>query len=208
LGIHLTALTVEIQRLETDTEGRLYKRATYGKPQRPTRHGQALLDALHQPHTEAALRDAAGPAPPPPDSATLDTLRAERSTRAPARPAAAYPGLSVQPQRWTTATLGVLAYLVDHADHDVWGYLVAKELHLHHGTVYPILTRLHDGGWTQPRRNASRMASTITPSTRRQPPPPLPSAEPRRRSCRGHGRTDVGRPDLVVGRETRQSPPM
>jgi len=148
MGIHLTALTVEIQRLETDTAGRLYERAAYGKPQRPTRHGQALLEALDQPPTAAALRAATGPAPPSPDPATLDTLRAELSTRSPARPAAGYPGLAVQPQRRSAATLAVVAYLADHADRDVWGYLVAKELHLHHGTVYPILTRLHDGGWT------------------------------------------------------------
>jgi len=148
MGIHLTALTVEIQRLETDTAGRLYQRAAYGKPQRLTPHGQALLAALDQPPTAAALRDATGPPPPPPDPATLDTLRAELSTRSPARPAAPYPGLAVQPQRRSAATLAVVAYLADHADRDVWGYLVAKELGLQHGTVYPILTRLHDGGWT------------------------------------------------------------
>jgi len=92
LGLHVTALTVEIQRLESDTSGRLYHRAVHAKPQRPTRHGQTLLAALEEPctaaalrdATAAALRDATGPAPQPPDRAALDTIRAELFTRSPA----------------------------------------------------------------------------------------------------------------------------
>jgi len=49
LGLHVTALTVEIQRLESDTSGRLYHRAVHAKPQRPTRHGQTLLADLEEP---------------------------------------------------------------------------------------------------------------------------------------------------------------
>jgi len=45
----------------------------------------------------------------------------------------------------------VVAYLVDHADHDVWGYLVANDLGLHHGTIYPILERLCQDGLTTSR---------------------------------------------------------
>lgn len=147
LGLHHTALTEQVQRLERDTAGRLYERAAYGKPQRLTPHGQALLAALDQPPTIAALRQATGPAPHPPDPATLETLSAELSTRVPARPIAPYPGLDIHPQRRSAATLAVVAYLAAHVDRDVWGYLVAKELGLGSGTVYPLLQRLHDGGW-------------------------------------------------------------
>lgn len=45
----------------------------------------------------------------------------------------------------------MVAYLVDHVDHVVWGYLVANDLGLHHGTIYPILERLHQDGWTTSR---------------------------------------------------------
>jgi len=45
----------------------------------------------------------------------------------------------------------VVAYLVDHVDHVVWGYLVANDLGLHHGTIYPILERLPPSGWTTSR---------------------------------------------------------
>ena len=98
--------------------GPLYDRAAYGKPQRLTTHGQALLDALDRRETAAALNDAAGTAPGPPDPGTLERLRAVLSTRAPARPLAAYPGLDVTPLRRTSHLLAVVGYLLVHRDRD------------------------------------------------------------------------------------------
>lgn len=41
----------------------------------------------------------------------------------------------------------MVAYLADNTHREVWGYLIAREVQLDHGTVYPMLNRLQAQGW-------------------------------------------------------------
>ena len=63
LGVHISALVTQMQRLEADIGAPLFDRGTPGQPMRPTARGTALLDALNQPHVQQLLRQHAKPLP-------------------------------------------------------------------------------------------------------------------------------------------------
>ena len=61
LSIHISALVLQIQRLEADIGAPLLHRATPIRPMRPTNRGAALLEALTKPHVKALLDQHAKP---------------------------------------------------------------------------------------------------------------------------------------------------
>ncbi|GGM88147.1 TniQ family protein [Dactylosporangium sucinum] len=57
LGVHISALVTQLQRLERDIGTPLFHRGTRNQPMRPTEHGAKLLDTLNQPQIHALLEE-------------------------------------------------------------------------------------------------------------------------------------------------------
>lgn len=61
LGVHISALVTQLQRLERDIGTQLVLRSAPGRPMRPIPRGAALLDAFNQQPLQALLHERGKP---------------------------------------------------------------------------------------------------------------------------------------------------
>ncbi|MFC1442813.1 TniQ family protein [Streptacidiphilus sp. N1-10] len=153
LGVHGSALVTQCQRLECDLGGKLFNRSAFGRPQRPTARGQALLRDLTLDRVQvlmnAALRD--DQVPPMPGAAALASAAMRSTTRSAPGPLTPFDGISVERIRISSSTRVLLRVLLDHPSEEFYGVQIRAQSRLGEGTLYPILNRLERAGWLTSR---------------------------------------------------------
>ncbi|MFF3154147.1 TniQ family protein [Streptomyces sp. NPDC057910] len=153
LGSHQSALVTQFQRLESDHGHALFHRSGFGRPQRPTAHGRAVLRALNNPQVQALMNNALRPDQriAPPDPQTLARAQAGLKTRKSPGPLKPFDSIPVDRIRITGPTLTLLRDLIAHQDEEFYGAQIQTRTGLDTGTLYPQLKRLKQAGWLTSR---------------------------------------------------------
>lgn len=154
LGTCRGALVHQFQRLERDLGHTLFHRAAFKKPQRPTRHGNALLRCLATDHIQALMHSALSPdqITPMPDAATLATAEIRltiRQSPGPLRPFG--DDITAERIRITGSTLKLLRDLLAHQNEEFYGAQIHARTGIDNGTLYPQLKRMERAGWLTSR---------------------------------------------------------
>jgi DNA-binding PadR family transcriptional regulator len=140
----------QFQRLEADIGTELFHRSAFGKPHRPTQRGQALLEALDQRHVRTLMNAALGPVRMPGKAVIAAAEATVRQRRNPSPPKP-FDNITVQRICMTRTLRTLLEDSIDHGWAEFYGYEIIERLGIQAGTIYPLLTRLHNAGWLTSR---------------------------------------------------------
>ncbi|MEU4347054.1 TniQ family protein [Streptomyces sp. NPDC023838] len=153
LNTHQGSLVNQFQRLEHDIGALLFHRSAFGKPQRPTARGKAILRHLDKAHVQALMRTALpnSKTTPMPDPTTLAQALAANSTRQPPGPLRPYPGITVPRIRVRRETLVLLHDLLAHPGEEFYAAQVAARTGLNQGSLSDRLRQLTQTGWLTSR---------------------------------------------------------
>lgn len=153
LGGHRSlALVTQFQRLEADIGAELFHRSAFGKPHRPTQRGQALLEALDQRHVRSLMNAALGADRiRMPGKAVIAAAQIRVRQRRNPGPPKPFDDIAVEPIRMTQTLRTLIEDTIDHDWAEFYGYEITERLGIQAGTIYPLLTRLHNAGWLSSR---------------------------------------------------------
>jgi hypothetical protein len=153
LGAHQSALVTQFQRLEADIGETLFPRSAFGRTQRPTPQGQALLRRLSTKPVQDRMRTALSDTDlaPMPDTATLNNAATSLTTRRRSGPPRPYDGITVPRIRIRAETLVLLRDLLTNADQELYGAQISDRTGIGNGSLSTRLRQLEQAGWLTAR---------------------------------------------------------